>query len=143
MTLLPAEQRPGGADQLAVVAFSGGGDGGRNSPGLTAQSAHPIERFGVILELVGAEPTGWMVERIDRGTRADRPERADSSFIPKYLPTTTSGPTDRGWGFRKRHCLRKNPFICQMPRREAARSRQSRTTAVCRQRLREPAAAKL
>src|SRR5258708_31698041 len=37
----------------------------------------PVERFRVILELVGAEPAGRMVERIDRGTRADRPEGAN------------------------------------------------------------------
>src|SRR5947209_4290947 len=37
----------------------------------------PIERLGVILELVGAKPADRMVERIDRGTRADRPEGAD------------------------------------------------------------------
>jgi hypothetical protein len=51
--------------------------------------------------------------------------------------------SERGWGFRKRRCLAQEPvyFACaaRMPRREAARSRQSRTTAVCRQRLREPA----
>src|SRR5262245_30266370 len=34
----------------------------------------PVKRFGVILELVGTEPAGRMVERIDRGTRADRSE---------------------------------------------------------------------
>src|SRR5262249_17492814 len=37
----------------------------------------PIERLRVILELVGAEPTGGRVERMDGGPRADRPEGAD------------------------------------------------------------------
>src|SRR5580704_7387038 len=31
----------------------------------------------MILELVRAQPAGGMIERVDRGTRADRPERAD------------------------------------------------------------------
>src|SRR5262249_55906673 len=38
----------------------------------------PVERFRMILEFVRAEPAGRMVERIDRGTRADRAKSADS-----------------------------------------------------------------
>src|SRR5262249_62111992 len=37
----------------------------------------PVERLGMILELIGAEPTRRMVERIDRGARADRAKSAD------------------------------------------------------------------
>ena len=52
--------------------------GGALEPNEVVVLFDPVERLGVILELVGAEPTGWMVERIDRGTRADRPEGTDS-----------------------------------------------------------------
>src|SRR5262249_12104181 len=38
----------------------------------------PVERFGVILELVSAEPARRVVERIDCGARADRAEGANS-----------------------------------------------------------------
>src|SRR5262249_37577762 len=38
----------------------------------------PVERLGMVLELIGAKPAGRMVERINCGTRSDRPEGANS-----------------------------------------------------------------
>src|SRR5262249_22258133 len=46
-------------------------------PDETVVLVDPVERLGVILELVGAEPVCWMIEWVDRGSCAYRAKSAN------------------------------------------------------------------